>query len=139
MGLLNSILTWVMKKRIHQMELFMKYPHEVQEEIFRKLVNTARFTEFGIKYDFASINSYRQFNDRLPVHSYEDIYPYIERLMRGEQNILWPSEIKWFSKSSGTTNARSKLRKSALSKERRILDSSPCSREWSSNPVDRAG
>ncbi len=109
MGLLNSILTWVMKKRIHQMELFMKYPHEVQEEIFRKLVNTARFTEFGIKYDFASINSYRQFNDRLPVHSYEDIYPYIERLMRGEQNILWPSEIKWFSKSSGTTNARSKF------------------------------
>ncbi|MBX2955896.1 MAG: GH3 auxin-responsive promoter family protein [Cyclobacteriaceae bacterium] len=109
MGLLNSILTWVMKKRIHQIELFMKYPHEVQDEIFRKLVQTARHTEFGMKYDFGSITSYNQFRDRVPVHSYEQIFPYIERLMRGEQNILWPSEVKWFSKSSGTTNARSKF------------------------------
>ncbi len=109
MGLLNSILTWVMKKRIHQIELFMKYPHEVQDEIFRKLIQTARYTEFGTKYDFGSITSYNQFRDRVPVHSYEQIFPYIERLMRGEQNILWPSEVKWFSKSSGTTNARSKF------------------------------
>lgn len=109
MGLLNSILTWVMKKRIHQIELFMKYPHEVQDEIFRKLIQTARYTEFGAKYDFSSITSYNQFRDRVPVHSYEQIFPYIERLMRGEQNILWPSEVKWFSKSSGTTNARSKF------------------------------
>ncbi|HRJ30618.1 MAG TPA: GH3 auxin-responsive promoter family protein [Cyclobacteriaceae bacterium] len=98
-----------MKKRIHQIELFMKYPHEVQDEIFRKLIQTARYTEFGTKYDFGSITSYNQFRDRVPVHSYEQIFPYIERLMRGEQNILWPSEVKWFSKSSGTTNARSKF------------------------------
>lgn len=109
MGLINSILTWVMKKRIHQIELFMKYPHEVQDEIFRKLIQSARSTEFGQRYDFASIQSYEQYRDRIPVHTYEQIYPYIERLMRGEQNILWPSEIKWFSKSSGTTNARSKF------------------------------
>ncbi len=109
MGLLNSILTWVMKKRIHQIELFMKYPHEVQDEIFRKLIQTARHTKFGQQYDFGSITSYSQFRDRVPVHSYEQIFPYIERLMRGEQNILWPSEVKWFSKSSGTTNARSKF------------------------------
>jgi hypothetical protein len=109
MGLINSILTWVMKKRIHQIELFMKYPHEVQDELFRKLVQTAKGTEFGQQYDFTSINSYDQFRDRVPVHTYEQIFPYIDRLMRGEQNILWPTEIKWFSKSSGTTNARSKF------------------------------
>ncbi|MCU0396819.1 MAG: GH3 auxin-responsive promoter family protein, partial [Cyclobacteriaceae bacterium] len=109
MGLLNSILTWVMKKRIHQIELFMKYPHEVQDELFRKLILTARPTEFGLKYDFNSITTYQQFRDRVPVHTYENLFVYIERLMRGEQNILWPSEIKWFSKSSGTTNARSKF------------------------------
>ena len=109
MGLINSILTWVMKKRIHQIELFMKYPHEVQQEIFKNLLQTARNTEFGQKYDFGSISSYEQFRDRVPVHTYETIFPYIERLMRGEQNILWPTEIKWFSKSSGTTNARSKF------------------------------
>lgn len=109
MGLINSIATWVMKKRIHQIELFIKYPHEVQDELFKKLVQTARFTEFGIQYDFSDIQTYEQFRERVPIHTYENIFPYIERLMRGEQNILWPSEIKWFSKSSGTTNARSKF------------------------------
>lgn len=109
MGLINSILTWVMKKRIHQIELFIKYPHDVQEEIFRKLIQTASQTEFGRQYKFNEINTYDQFCSRVPIHSYEDIYPYINRLMRGEQNVLWPSEIKWFSKSSGTTNARSKF------------------------------
>jgi hypothetical protein len=109
MGLINSILTWVMKKRIHQMELFMKYPHEVQDEIFKKLIQTARTTEFGVQYDFSSIQTYDQFRSRVPIHTYEKLFPSIERLMRGEQNILWPTEIKWFSKSSGTTNARSKF------------------------------
>lgn len=109
MGLINSILTWIMKKRIHQIELFMKYPHEVQDEWMRRLIRTARHTEFGKAYDFASIENYRQFAERVPLHTYEQLFPYIERLMRGEQHILWPSEIKWFSKSSGTTNARSKF------------------------------
>ncbi len=109
MGLINSILTWVMKKRIHQIELFMKYPHEVQEELFKKLITTARTTQFGAQYDFSSIQNYDQYRERVPVHTYEQMFPYIERLMRGEQNILWPSEVKWFSKSSGTTNARSKF------------------------------
>jgi hypothetical protein len=109
MGLINSILTWVMQKRIHQIELFVKYPHEVQEELFKKLIQTARYTEFGKQFDFSSIQTYEQFRERVPIHTYEKTFPYIERLMKGEQNILWPSEIKWFSKSSGTTNARSKF------------------------------
>jgi hypothetical protein len=109
MGLINSILTWVMKKRIHQMELFKKYPHEVQDELLKKLLQTGRGTEFGKKYDFATLDTYERFRERVPISTYEEIFPYIERLMRGEQNILWPSEIKWFSKSSGTTNARSKF------------------------------
>lgn len=109
MGLINSILTWVMKQRIHQIELFIKYPHEVQDDIFRKLIQSARYTEFGQRYNFAGIQSYEDFRKNVPVHTYEEIFPYIQRLMRGEQNILWPSEIKWFSKSSGTTNAKSKF------------------------------
>src|SRR5688572_11316607 len=109
MGLINSILTWVMQKRIHQIELFIKYPHEVQEELFKKLIQTARYTEFGQQFDFSSIHTYEQFRERIPIHTYEQTFPYIDRLMKGEQNILWPSEIKWFAKSSGTTNARSKF------------------------------
>jgi hypothetical protein len=109
MGLINSILTWVMKKRIHQIELFMKYPHDVQDEIFKKLIQEAQQTQFGTQYGFSDIESYEQYCERVPIHTYEKMYPYIERLMRGEQNILWPSEIKWFSKSSGTTSHRSKF------------------------------
>src|SRR5690242_2273061 len=109
MGLINSFLTWVMKKRIHQIDLFIKYPHDVQDELLKKLLSTAKGTEFGRQYDFSSIDQYEQFCERVPISAYEKFFPHIERLMRGEQNILWPSEIKWFSKSSGTTNARSKF------------------------------
>ena len=109
MDILNSILTWVMKKRIHDIELFIKYPHDVQQELFKKLLSEAKNTEFGKKYEFKSIANYQQYKERVPVHAYETLFPYIERLMRGEQNILWPSEITWFAKSSGTTNARSKF------------------------------
>jgi len=109
MQILNSILTWVMKKRIHQIELFMKYPNEVQDEVLKRLINYARDTEFGQKYSFEDLTNYDDFRRRVPIHTYEQISPYINRLMAGEQNILWPSEIKWFAKSSGTTNARSKF------------------------------
>jgi hypothetical protein len=109
MKLLNSILTWVMKKRIHQIELFLKYPEEVQREVFQKLIATGKNTEFGRKYGFADIRSPEDFKKQVPVYSYESTFPYIERIMKGEQNILWPSEIKWFAKSSGTTNQRSKF------------------------------
>lgn len=109
MAIINSILTWVMKKRMHDIELFMKYPLEVQEELFKKLITTARNTEFGRNHGFADIHNQEQFRRMIPVFSYEDIHPYIERNMTGEQNLLWPSDVKWFAKSSGTTNARSKF------------------------------
>ncbi|MEQ8426023.1 MAG: GH3 auxin-responsive promoter family protein, partial [Cyclobacteriaceae bacterium] len=98
-----------MKKRMHQMELFMKYPHEVQDEVLKKNLHYARGTEFGKKYAFDELVNYEDFKQRVPIYTYEQIFPYIDRAMRVEQNVLWPSEIKWFAKSSGTTNARSKF------------------------------
>ncbi|MCX6271682.1 MAG: GH3 auxin-responsive promoter family protein, partial [Bacteroidetes bacterium] len=98
-----------MKKRLHQIELFMKYPHEVQQEWLKKLLSTAKNTEWGKEYDFAGINNLEQYQDKVPVNTYEDIKPYIHRLRQGEQNILWPSEINWFAKSSGTTDDKSKF------------------------------
>ncbi len=109
MEIINSVMTWLMKKRIHQMELFIKYPHDVQSELRKSLVDTAKNTEFGQQYDFRSLTSYADFQERIPVVTYEQFYPYIERLLQGEQNILWPSHIKWFAKSSGTTNDKSKF------------------------------
>jgi hypothetical protein len=98
-----------MQKRIHQMELFMKYPHEVQEEWLRKLISAAQFTEWGQKFDYSSIKNYRDYKARVPLQDYESLKPYINRLRQGEQNILWNTEIKWFAKSSGTTSDKSKF------------------------------
>jgi len=109
MSIINSILSWVMQKRIHQMELFMKFPHEVQDEWRRKLIAQAQDTEFGKKMDFRSLSSYESFHNRIPLQDYEAIKPSIERMMMGEQNLVWPTEIRWFAKSSGTTSDKSKF------------------------------
>jgi hypothetical protein len=109
MPLLNSVISWFIRKRIHQIELFMKYPHEVQEEWFEKLVNEARDTEWGKKYDYRSVRTEDDFRQRVPISDYNDLKPYIDRLRKGEQNILWPSDVKWFAKSSGTTSDKSKF------------------------------
>jgi len=107
--IVNSIASWFLKKRIHQIQLFLKYPAEVQEELLFSLLKLAKDTEIGKRYDFASITNYKTFNERVPIVNYEAIHEQIERSRRGEQQIFWPRPIKWFAKSSGTTNAKSKF------------------------------
>ncbi|MES1224824.1 MAG: GH3 auxin-responsive promoter family protein, partial [Bacteroidota bacterium] len=109
MAILHSIMSWVMKQRIHQIELFMKYPHEVQQDWFRKLITSAKDTEFGRMYDFSSIYSIHQFKERVPIRNYDNLKPFIDRVRSGEQNVLWNTPIKWFAKSSGTTADKSKF------------------------------
>ncbi len=109
MALINSVLSWLMKKRFHQIELFMKYPHEVQEELLKKLIFNGKNTEWGKRYDFHSIKTRKEFANRIPIHQYEDIKDDIDRVRKGEQNIFWNSEIKLFAKSSGTTSEKSKF------------------------------
>ena len=94
---------------MHQIELFIKYPYDVQDEWFQTLISTAQHTEWGKTHGYASIYNQQQFKERVPIQNYDTIKPYIERMLSGEQNVLWPSEIKWFAKSSGTTNDRSKF------------------------------
>tara|TARA_B110000046_G_scaffold185695_2_gene228655 strand:+ start:3444 stop:4952 length:1509 start_codon:yes stop_codon:yes gene_type:complete len=105
----NSIISWFLKKRVHQIELFLKYPIDVQEELLLKLVATAKRTEFGEEHDFSSIKNYKDFTNKVPIQRYESIEPLIERCRKGEQNLFWATPIKWFAKSSGTTNAKSKF------------------------------
>jgi len=109
MTIVNSIFNWIMKKRMHQIELFIKYPYDVQDVWFQSLISTAQHTEWGKKYGYSSIYNQDQFKERVPIQNYDSLKPYIEKMMSGEQNVLWPSEIKWFAKSSGTTNDRSKF------------------------------
>ncbi|HVD96797.1 MAG TPA: GH3 auxin-responsive promoter family protein [Cytophagaceae bacterium] len=91
-----------------RIDAYRKDPFGVQEQLFQYLIERGENTEWGKKYGYASIRNTEDFK-KIPVSSYEQLFPYIERIMKGEQNILWDSHISWFSKSSGTTNARSKF------------------------------
>jgi len=109
MALLSSIASWLLKKRIHEIALYKKYPHEVQYELFEKLIHTAEETLWGKKYHYSDIQSVEDFRRRVPINSYHDLEPYFQRMRKGEEDVLWPDEIKWFAKSSGTTNSKSKI------------------------------
>lgn len=109
MPLINSIISWLNVKRLHQIELFKKYPWNVQREVFTRLISQAADTEWGKAHGYNEIENVRQFQARVPIQTYEDIVPYVERQRAGEQNILWPSDIKWYAKSSGTTSEKSKF------------------------------
>jgi hypothetical protein len=104
MAIINSIASWLMKKRMHQIELFVKYPVDVQTEWMHSLLNSATNTEYGKKYKFSEIKTYAQFKEHVPINDYESLKPLIDRTRRGEQNLIWNSDIKWFAKSSGTTD-----------------------------------
>ena len=97
--LFNSIASWLLKKRYHQIELFLKYPAEVQQEVLQQLLEFADETMLGQKYGFEEIPSYEAFASRVPLVTYEEFEPLIERSRRGEQNLFWPTEIRWFAKS----------------------------------------
>ena len=73
------------------------------------MVNEAKDTEWGKKHDYPNIKTIDQFKQKVPIQDYDTIKPFIEKLMKGEQNVLWPSEIRWFAKSSGTTSDKSKF------------------------------
>lgn len=109
MPILNNIAAWLMKKRVHQIELFMKYPYDVQGEWLEKLLHTSCETEWGIKYGYSHIKNHEQFRNQVPLQTYETLLPYIDRIRGGEQGLLWPEEIKWFAKSAGTTGKGRKL------------------------------
>ncbi len=108
-GLFNAVFSWMLKQRIGQIEDFMKHPHQVQEQTFQRLISQGAKTIYGKDHGFSQIRNVEEYRARVPIQDYEDFQPYVERLMKGEQGLLWPSEVKWFAKSSGTTSARSKF------------------------------
>ena len=106
---INTVASWMLKKRIHQIELFEKYPLDVQHEELKKLIQISKNTEFGKQYEFSSIDNYETFSERIPSFTYEEYFPIINKTINGKQNIFWPEKIRWFAQSSGTTNSKSKF------------------------------
>lgn len=109
MGLINSVLKFFLQQRYDDIQKMMHNPVDFQNATFNDLIIKAKDTEIGKKYGFKDRFSIKSFQSRVPISTYEQIFPYIERMLKGEQNILWHSNIEWFSKSSGTTNAKSKF------------------------------
>lgn len=106
---MNALVSFLINKRLQQIDLFRAHPHMAQLEVFHALIQAARYTEWGRKYDYANISDPDQFREVVPLQDYEDVKPYVDRLRKGQQNLLWPTDIRWFAKSSGTTGDRSKF------------------------------
>jgi len=107
-GWINSIASWWFSKRLSDLRLFIKNPINTQEEQLRLLIESAQNTQFGQQYNFDKIKSIDHFQQSLPLNDYNTLRPYIDVMMQGKTDILWPGKIKWFAKSSGTTATRSK-------------------------------
>lgn len=107
--LVNTITTAVIRRRMAAMQTYMDNPAEAQQRLFKDLIDTAKNTLWGKQYDYKSITSTKVYTQRVPVQDYDTIKPWIERVMEGEQNVLWPERIQWFAKSSGTTSDKSKF------------------------------
>lgn len=106
---LSTLINKIMLRRIPQIENFMKNPIDVQHKVFKSLIENSKETVWGKYYDYKSIKNEETFNSRVPLNDYNTLLPFFTRILKGEQNVLWSSEIKWFSKSSGTTSTKSKF------------------------------
>ena len=95
MPLLNSVVNWLNFKRIYQIQLYREHPLEIQNETLFDLINNAKDTVWGKKFSFKEIQSIDDFQSVVPLQTYSDIKPYVELLMAGEKDILWPGEVKW--------------------------------------------
>ena len=95
--------------RLWRIDAWKSHPVDSQREVLQDLVTSAQYTEFGRKYNFSRLFNVRDFKQSVPIHEYDDIKPYIQRIMDGEQNILWNTPVSWFAKSSGTTSDKSKF------------------------------
>ncbi len=109
MPIINSIISWFVTKRKYQIDFFKQYPIEVQNDQLTRLIREGRDTIFGQDHDFEHIETYEQFAARVPIRDYPALKPYIDRAMLGETDVIWPGEVKWFAKSSGTTGDKSKF------------------------------
>lgn len=109
MKLLSPAISSLARMRVWRIEAWKNHPLDAQREVLQDLVTSAQYTEFGRKYNFSHLFNIRDYKAVVPIHDYNDLKPYIERTMKGEQNLLWNTPVQWFAKSSGTTSDKSKF------------------------------
>ncbi|WP_332735868.1 GH3 auxin-responsive promoter family protein [Flavihumibacter sp.] len=109
MKIFSPAISRLARLRLWQIEEWVNDPIAAQREVLQELVTSAQYTAFGRQYGFNHLFNIRTFKQTVPVHEYEDLKPYIDRMMGGEDHVLWNTPIRWFAKSSGTTSDKSKF------------------------------
>ena len=109
MKLLSPIISLIARLRFRAVHNWVSFPVSAQRDVLQHLITQAQYTEFGRKYSFPKFNNVKDFKRNVPIHEYDDMKPYIDRMMMGEENILWNTPVKWFAKSSGTASGKSKF------------------------------
>ncbi|HYE53251.1 MAG TPA: GH3 auxin-responsive promoter family protein [Chitinophagaceae bacterium] len=109
MKILSPAISTLARMRMWRIEGWIEHPVQAQREVLQDLVTSAQYTEFGRKYNFSKLFTVKEFKQAVPIHEYDDLKPYIQRIMEGEQNVLWNTPVYWFAKSSGTTSDKSKF------------------------------
>lgn len=105
----NTLLSFIIRKRIKNINRVIANPIKYQKNLFNYLLKKGIKTKFGEEHDLIKINNYKDFKNQVPIRTYEELDPYIQRIRKGEESVLWPGKVKWFAKSSGTTNHQSKF------------------------------
>ena len=106
---LTGIIRNAFLLRQKELERHISGGKELQEKVLQRLVNCAKETEYGHNHNFANIHSYEDFAKNIPINTYEELKGDIDRMRHGEKDILWRGQVKWYAKSSGTTNDKSKF------------------------------
>ncbi len=108
-GMIKKIVSSLFLERLKEIERYGQSADEIQWTQLKGLLRQAAATEWGERYRFKDIRSYREYAEQVPLQTYEDLKPFIGRMINGEKNVLWPFAVKWYAKSSGTTNDKSKF------------------------------
>jgi len=109
MAILTTILRKATTDRMRKLDESRRAPQVFQRAIFDTLLEAGRKTQFGEQQGFKEISTIEQFQQRVPLHEYDELKPYIDRMRQGEQRVLWNTPVYWFAKSSGTTADKSKF------------------------------
>ncbi len=109
MKILSPTISALARMRQWRIDAWKNNPLDAQREVLQHIVTSAQYTEYGRKYNFSKLFTVREYKNAVPIVSYEELKPYIDRMLKGEQNLLWNTPVYWFAKSSGTTNDRSKF------------------------------
>ena len=106
---ITSLLGGVFKSRQTHIEAYTHNSEEIQRRVMTHLVQQGQRTQYGKTWGMNNVRTYEDFANRMPVTTYEELKEPIDRMRHGEADVLWPGVVKWFAKSSGTTNDKSKF------------------------------